>query len=118
MKLDREQTKIIITALYDYSSNQYLNNNNKGMVDTQRLIHEIQEEMGEEFYTMPFITINGGKEIDKATITVDSITDTSTKNDVGTLTIKNEDTDEVGSETGIERDYYNQGKPNCEVCDD
>jgi len=24
----------------------------------------------------------------------------------------------VGSETGIERDYYNQGKPDCEVCDD
>ena len=27
------------------------------------------------------------------------------------------DTD-VGSETGIERDYANQGKPNCEACDD
>ena len=24
----------------------------------------------------------------------------------------------VGSETGIERDYANQGKPGCEVCDD
>ena len=23
----------------------------------------------------------------------------------------------VGSETGIERDYANQGKPNCEVCE-
>jgi len=28
------------------------------------------------------------------------------------------ETVDVGSETGIERDYYNQGKPNCEVCDD
>lgn len=27
-------------------------------------------------------------------------------------------TDNVGSETGIERDYAIQGKPNCEVCDD
>ena len=26
--------------------------------------------------------------------------------------------DEVGSETGIERDYASEGKPNCEVCDD
>lgn len=25
---------------------------------------------------------------------------------------------DVGSETGIERDYHNQGKPACEVCDD
>tara|TARA_R110002020_G_scaffold42654_2_gene124673 strand:+ start:100 stop:363 length:264 start_codon:yes stop_codon:yes gene_type:complete len=25
---------------------------------------------------------------------------------------------DVGSETGIERDYALQGKPNCEVCDD
>ena len=24
----------------------------------------------------------------------------------------------VGSETGIERDYANQGKPDCEVCDE
>ena len=112
MKLDHEQAKIIITALYDYSSNQYLNNNNNGMIDTQRLIHEIQEEMGEEFYTMPFITINGGGEkTSNGSIWVDSTLDTSTKNDVSTLTIKNEDTNEVGSETGIERDYALQGKP-------
>tara|TARA_R110002012_G_scaffold52370_3_gene134514 strand:- start:130 stop:366 length:237 start_codon:yes stop_codon:yes gene_type:complete len=25
--------------------------------------------------------------------------------------------DDVGSETGIERDYANQGKPDCEVCE-
>tara|TARA_R100001230_G_C5652665_1_gene157663 strand:+ start:54 stop:281 length:228 start_codon:yes stop_codon:yes gene_type:complete len=30
----------------------------------------------------------------------------------------NSDAVDVGSETGIERDYYNQGKPDCEVCDD
>ena len=75
MKLSKEQTDIIMTALHDHSSNLYLSNNITAMTDVQDLIKEIEEEMGSE--------------------TVD-----------------------VGSETGIERDYYNQGKPNCEVCDD
>lgn len=75
MKLSKEQTDIIMTALHDHSSNLYLSNNIAAMTDVQDLIKEIEEEMGNN--------------------TVD-----------------------VGSETGIERDYYNQGKPNCEVCDD
>lgn len=75
MKLSKEQTDIIMTALHDHSSNLYLSNNITAMTDVQDLIKEIEEEMGDN--------------------TVD-----------------------VGSETGIERDYYNQGKPNCEVCDD
>ena len=75
MKLSKEQTNIIMTALHDHSSNLYLSNNIAAMTDVQDLIKEIEEEMGNN--------------------TVD-----------------------VGSETGIERDYYNQGKPNCEVCDD
>lgn len=29
----------------------------------------------------------------------------------------NGQSDDVGSETGIERDYADQGKPNCEVCE-
>ena len=30
----------------------------------------------------------------------------------------NDNADDIGCETGIERDYASQGKPNCEVCDD
>tara|TARA_A100001201_G_scaffold141833_1_gene138277 strand:- start:379 stop:606 length:228 start_codon:yes stop_codon:yes gene_type:complete len=75
MQLSKEQADIIMTALHDYSSNLYLNNNITAMTDVQDLIKNIEEEMGSE-----------------------SI--------------------DVGSETGIERDYYNQGKPACEVCDD
>ncbi len=79
MKLSKEQTDIIMTALHDHSSNLYLSNNITAMTDVQDLIKEIEEEMSEGDDTQG----------------------------VG-----------VGSETGIERDYYNQGKPDCEVCDD
>ena len=75
MKLSKEQTDIIMTALHDHSSNLYLSNNITAMTDVQNLIKEIEEEMSS-------------------------------------------DAVDVGSETGIERDYYNQGKPDCEVCDD
>ena len=75
MKVTKEQAKIILTALQNYSAEAYINGNNDEMLESQDIIKTIEEEM-------------------------------------------NSDAVDVGSETGIERDYYNQGKPDCEVCDD
>ena len=79
MKVTKEQAKIILTALQNYSAEAYINGNNDKMLESQDIIKEIEEEMGEGDDTQSV---------------------------------------SVGSETGIERDYYNQGKPDCEVCDD
>lgn len=78
MKVTKKQTKIILTALHDYSSHAYLNGKNDEMIESQNIIKTIEEEIGEGDDTQS----------------------------VG-----------VGSETGIERDYALQGKPNCEVCE-
>ena len=78
MKVTKEQAKIILTALQNYSAEAYINGNNDEMLESQDIIKTIEEEMGEGDDTQS----------------------------VG-----------VGSETGIERDYANQGKPDCEVCE-
>ena len=78
MKVTKEQAKIILTALQNYSAEAYINGNSDGMLESQDIIKTIEEEMGEGDDTQG----------------------------VG-----------VGSETGIERDYANQGKPDCEVCE-
>ena len=78
MKVTKEQAKIILTALQNYSAEAYISGNNDEMLESQDIIKTIEEEMGEGDDTQS----------------------------VG-----------VGSETGIERDYANQGKPSCEVCE-
>ena len=94
MKLDREEAQIIITALQNYRSELYINNNDtQTLAIADKLCKSIEEEME-------------AKDISQGKIPVTE----------DMYTVKDEDN--VGSETGIERDYALQGKPNCEVCDD
>ena len=94
MKLDREEAQIIITALQNYRSELYINNNDtQTLAIADKLCKNIEEEME-------------AKDISQGKIPVTE----------DMYTVKDEDN--VGSETGIERDYALQGKPNCEVCDD
>ena len=94
MNLSREESEIIMTALQNYMSELYINNNDtKTLAVVTDLCKNIEEEME-------------AKDISQGKIPVTE----------DMYTVKDEDN--VGSETGIERDYALQGKPACEVCDD
>ena len=62
---------------------------------------------------------NNMEEMHKVSKVIKGIEDEMKSKDLSQKKIMLTDgTDNVGSETGIERDYAIQGKPNCEVCDD
>jgi len=107
MDLTREQAELIITALHNYSSDLYLNDNIVKVTEIQDLLKEIEEEMEAKNLESQKKMIKGFRKQDF-------------QNDEKKIEVEeaNAPSVGVGSETGIERDYALQGKPNCEVCDD
>ena len=88
MNLDHEQAQIIKTALDNYRAELYINNND---TSTLAKVNDLAKQI--EIEMQP-------KDLSQKKVL---LTDGS---------------NDVGSETGIERDYALQNKPNCEVCDD
>jgi len=101
MNLTHEQTNLIITALQNMRAELYINNNLSEMNKVSSVIQNIETEMESKDLSQKKVLL---AEVDY-------------KGARFKLTDSNEN-DDIGSETGIERDYALQNKPNCEVCDD
>ena len=108
MKLDHEQYEILMTALQNYIGELYINSGDTTVLnkvnDLCQAIEDEKKSIDKDQKRIP-VTEDMYKVEKSKSITMEEAVDISP------------DTD-VGSETGIERDYANQGKPNCEACDD
>ena len=108
MKLDHEQYEILMTALQNYRGELYINSGDTTVLNkVNDLCQAIEDEKKSLDLDQKKIPVT--EDMDKVEkpnpITMAEAVDISP------------DTD-VGSETGIERDYAKQGKPGCGVCDD
>ena len=107
MDLTRKQAELVITALHNYSSELYLNDNIVLVTEIENILKGIEEEMESKSLESQKKMIKGFRKQDF-------------QNDEKKIEVEEDNAPSVGvgSETGIERDYALQGKPNCEVCDD
>ena len=106
MNLSREESEIIMTALQNYRGELYMNGSNpEALNKVNNLVQNIEDEMESKDIGQKKIPVTEDmyKVKEKKSITMAEAVDINPN---------------VGSETGIERDYANQGKPGCEVCDD
>ena len=104
MKLDHEQYEILMTALQNYRGELYINSGDTTVLNkVNDLCQSIEDE--KESMELKQEKIPVTKEMYKKSKEI-------------TMAEAVDFTPDVGSETGIERDYANQGKPNCESCDD
>ena len=106
MKLDHEQYEILMTALQNYRGELYINSGDTTVLnkvnDLCQAIEDEKKSIDKDQKRIP-VTEDMYKVKETKPITMEEALDISPN---------------VGSETGIERDYANQGKPGCEVCDD
>ena len=108
MKLDHEQYEILMTALQNYRGELYINSGDTTVLnkvnDLCQAIEDEKKSLDLDQKKIP-VTEDMYKVEKPNPITMAEAVDISP------------DTD-VGSETGIERDYAKQGTPGCGVCDD
>ena len=102
MNLDHEQAEIIKTALDNYRAELYINNND---TNTLAKVNELAKQI--EIEMQP-------KDLSQKRVLLAEMDYKGARFKL----IDSNENDDVGSETGIERDYALQNKPNCEVCDD
>ena len=105
MKLDHEQYEIMMTDLQNYRGELYMNGSDPQILEK---INNLCQDIEDEKKSMEL-------KQEKIPVTEDMY---EPKSKEITMAEAVDFTPDVGSETGIERDYANQGKPNCEACDD
>ena len=101
MNLTHEQTTLIMTALQNMRAELYINNNLSEMNKVSEVINNIEE-------------------MHKVSKVIKGIEDEMESKDLSQKKIMISDGRmDIGSETGIEKDYQNQiPRKKCEVCDD
>ena len=106
MKLDHEQYEILMTALQNYRGELYINSGDTTVLNK---VNDLCQAIEDEKKTL---------DLDQKKIPVTEDMYEVKKTKEITMAEAVDFTPDVGSETGIERDYANQGKLNCEACDD
>jgi len=106
MKLDHEQYEILMTALQNYRGELYINSGDTTVLNK---VNDLCQAIEDEKKVL---------DLDQKKIPVTEDMYEVKKSKEITMAEAVNFVPDVGSETGIERDYANQGKPNCESCDD